>query len=227
MITELSERPSYPFASPTSGQKAMVRGARPRGDADAGGASGNTQPNDTGGAAPLFQPIRPPTLRRPTTKNCIIFLRQRQEYETRVAQANKDNATNIQMMDVKSCVETSLQESLVFYQKIVKADGTHVKHKDELTDELLLQYIRSTAQKPATIHAAGISHAIAKVRMASAAEEPDAEGRVLQLGHDYLKALNDSGYSAYLDDEENVEACLLYTSPSPRDGLLSRMPSSA
>ena len=27
--------------------------------------------------------------------------------------------------------------------------------------------------------------------------------------------------------KEMVEACLLYTSPSPRDGLLSRMPSSA
>ena len=26
---------------------------------------------------------------------------------------------------------------------------------------------------------------------------------------------------------ERAEACLLYTSPSPRDGLLSRMPSSA
>ena len=26
---------------------------------------------------------------------------------------------------------------------------------------------------------------------------------------------------------EGVESCLLYTSPSPRDGLLSRMPSSA
>ena len=26
---------------------------------------------------------------------------------------------------------------------------------------------------------------------------------------------------------EFIEACLLYTSPSPRDGLLSRMPSSA
>ena len=26
---------------------------------------------------------------------------------------------------------------------------------------------------------------------------------------------------------EGAEACLLYTSPSPRDGLLSRMPSSA
>ena len=27
--------------------------------------------------------------------------------------------------------------------------------------------------------------------------------------------------------DEKVEACLLYTSPSPRDGLLYRMPSSA
>ena len=27
--------------------------------------------------------------------------------------------------------------------------------------------------------------------------------------------------------EEKVYSCLLYTSPSPRDGLLSRMPSSA
>ena len=31
----------------------------------------------------------------------------------------------------------------------------------------------------------------------------------------------------YRLQEEMVFACLLYTSPSPRDGLLSRMPSSA
>ena len=29
------------------------------------------------------------------------------------------------------------------------------------------------------------------------------------------------------EDEDEDEDCLLYTSPSPRDGLLSRMPSSA
>ena len=29
------------------------------------------------------------------------------------------------------------------------------------------------------------------------------------------------------DTELWIEVCLLYTSPSPRDGLLSRMPSSA
>ena len=30
-----------------------------------------------------------------------------------------------------------------------------------------------------------------------------------------------------LDPTQNIYSCLLYTSPSPRDGLLSRMPSSA
>ena len=30
-----------------------------------------------------------------------------------------------------------------------------------------------------------------------------------------------------LDEDGNIMHCLLYTSPSPRDGLLSRMPSSA
>ena len=33
--------------------------------------------------------------------------------------------------------------------------------------------------------------------------------------------------SAFQNDNVQVIACLLYTSPSPRDGLLSRMPSSA
>ena len=36
------------------------------------------------------------------------------------------------------------------------------------------------------------------------------------------------GKAWVIDDEAlHLDACLLYTSPSPRDGLLSRMPSSA
>ena len=31
----------------------------------------------------------------------------------------------------------------------------------------------------------------------------------------------------YINSKKQVNVCLLYTSPSPRDGLLSRMPSSA
>ena len=40
-----------------------------------------------------------------------------------------------------------------------------------------------------------------------------------------LNALNQSGRLAFTD--EQAQACLLYTSPSPRDATLSRMPSSA
>ena len=35
------------------------------------------------------------------------------------------------------------------------------------------------------------------------------------------------GYSAEFEDSEGNRICLLYTSPSPRDATLSRMPSSA
>ena len=41
---------------------------------------------------------------------------------------------------------------------------------------------------------------------------------------DYVKI---AGVSAALVNSALVTLCLLYTSPSPRDGLLSRMPSSA
>ena len=46
-----------------------------------------------------------------------------------------------------------------------------------------------------------------------------------------LRAGLPAGYRITLEgaaaDSSEAEACLLYTSPSPRDGLLSRMPSSA
>mgnify|MGYP003298609534 CR=1 FL=1 len=52
-----------------------------------------------------------------------------------------------------------------------------------------------------------------------------------------LTELNFKNYSIYLHKNtlfgyveyhgDNLDSCLLYTSPSPRDGLLSRMPSSA
>ena len=43
-----------------------------------------------------------------------------------------------------------------------------------------------------------------------------------QMGSGIAHVFALSGYRVLLND-----VCLLYTSPSPRDGLLSRMPSSA
>ena len=41
-----------------------------------------------------------------------------------------------------------------------------------------------------------------------------------------IELLEESAISE-IEIKEGEESCLLYTSPSPRDGLLSRMPSSA
>ena len=49
------------------------------------------------------------------------------------------------------------------------------------------------------------------------------------MGALFGSILSENGLDVVLIDpnREHVESCLLYTSPSPRDGLLSRMPSSA
>ena len=46
--------------------------------------------------------------------------------------------------------------------------------------------------------------------------------------YDIIYVMDSSNYqNVSLLDPTNSHSCLLYTSPSPRDGLLSRMPSSA
>ena len=45
-------------------------------------------------------------------------------------------------------------------------------------------------------------------------------------GAGILREARRQGYKALLLEQQDF-SCLLYTSPSPRDGLLSRMPSSA
>ena len=56
----------------------------------------------------------------------------------------------------------------------------------------------------------------------------------IKYGSDWIKIMVTGAFMSVGDNPENVSfspeelhACLLYTSPSPRDGLLSRMPSSA
>ena len=61
------------------------------------------------------------------------------------------------------------------------------------------------------------------------AARDQAEARLAKGGSgaaDHFRAAL-SGLLAGLSLDDNSDDCLLYTSPSPRDGLLSRMPSSA
>ena len=61
------------------------------------------------------------------------------------------------------------------------------------------------------------------------ADDKAAKLKALQLTLDKLDKTYGKGSVMKLGDEiiEDVEACLLYTSPSPRDLSTSRMPSSA
>ena len=61
-----------------------------------------------------------------------------------------------------------------------------------------------------------------RIRILLADDHPmvlDGVERILEDEFDIVEKVEDG--------RALVEACLLYTSPSPRDGLLSRMPSSA
>ena len=52
-------------------------------------------------------------------------------------------------------------------------------------------------------------------------------GNVVLEADDNLQTLLDFKFQKLISAENGQRGCLLYTSPSPRDGLLSRMPSSA
>ena len=55
-----------------------------------------------------------------------------------------------------------------------------------------------------------------------------AKGReLIDIGMSAVVYCGSMGDWPLLTEAERQEGCLLYTSPSPRDGLLSRMPSSA
>ena len=55
----------------------------------------------------------------------------------------------------------------------------------------------------------------------------DAQLNILGEGVDLVIKTTPEKLAGMDDFVKNMHTCLLYTSPSPRDGLLSRMPSSA
>ena len=55
---------------------------------------------------------------------------------------------------------------------------------------------------------------------------PDSVGE-LSLNHDVFVEKNAGKAIGFTDEMYQANGCLLYTSPSPRDATLSRMPSSA
>ena len=120
----------------------------------------------------------------------------------------------------------------------IKARLEHVKGwlKDNQPDLLLIQELKGLDFPAAKFDAIGYhSQAVTQKAYNGVAilskqpvnvildhlpdDETDEQARYLEIEYNGLRVIN-----IYLP---NGNPCLLYTSPSPRDGLLSRMPSSA
>ena len=112
---------------------------------------------------------------------------------------------------------------------------TRLREVDYLTDANIagVVYLADRLQKPVLVEGpAGVG----KTELAKAVAAVTG-ARLIRLqcyeGLDESKALYEWNYKKQLlriqaeRADGNTWACLLYTSPSPRDGLLSRMPSSA
>ena len=57
--------------------------------------------------------------------------------------------------------------------------------------------------------------------------QAQTDGKLAELSNNIISGFGDISSDPYYDIVPAAMRCLLYTSPSPRDGLLSRMPSSA
>jgi len=77
------------------------------------------------------------------------------------------------------------------------------------------------------ISAPETAHAIACVIDEALQAKEEGKEKVLLLNWSGHGLMDLTGYDAYLAGQLQDYACLLYTSPSPRDATLSRMPSSA
>ena len=91
-----------------------------------------------------------------------------------------------------------------------------------IADQFTFQKVPNHFEQDTHIHVQGLE--IHKVHVL-AGETPEKDIIVVE----YKESPNLSFYDAEgkLVDIDHYLPCLLYTSPSPRDGLLSRMPSSA
>ena len=96
--------------------------------------------------------------------------------------------------------------------KVIKLDKLSVDHANELGAQVMLRGLRAVSDFEYEVQLSNLNRTM----------NPKIESIFLSPDEKYSFIS-----SSVIKDIANHGGCLLYTSPSPRDGLLSRMPSSA
>ena len=124
-------------------------------------------------------------------------------------------SANIDNWWSKSINKWSIKREYRVYQKLEGLNG--IPKCYGLTDEggLVLEYIDGGSYRDKQFELDGNDHFF------------DALLELITSMHNLGIAHGDLKRKDNLIVDQNLKPCLLYTSPSPRDGLLSRMPSSA
>ena len=78
-----------------------------------------------------------------------------------------------------------------------------------------------------TVHIAAYSHLLDTIGMPESEYSAFMKYKEMKDKYDYMQGFNVNSKEDIAKTVAVFSACLLYTSPSPRDATLSRMPSSA
>ena len=102
------------------------------------------------------------------------------------------------------------QELTELRERILVANFAHYRCAESASDTAVLEFCRQVGLQ--TIHPSEVTGGLKRIEVSY-----DSKARYIPYTNSELNWHTDGYYYP----------CLLYTSPSPRDGLLSRMPSSA
>ena len=110
--------------------------------------------------------------------------------------------------------------------------GSHIARELSKHD-ICTVCVSRTGHKPLHLHDKSWSESVRWCKGDASKPNTDflksVDAVVVCLGSAPLPTFSQAAYeqAVFMNGTSNVNVCLLYTSPSPRDGLLSRMPSSA
>ena len=120
---------------------------------------------------------------------------------------------------IEPCISEN-SEQLVKFEKHVLKNGLRViLHQDKSTPLAVVNLLYDVGARDESPDKTGFAHLFEHLMFGGTEQVPNFDVPIQNAGGDSNAFTN--------NDITNYYSCLLYTSPSPRDATLSRMPSSA